>query len=106
MTFDKFQAHNRERCETKFHNKTDWWPIELWCLAIAGEAGEACNIAKKVVRGDFTLEVAREALLKELADILTYVDLAITTLGARTEDVLIQKFNEVSRRVGGKEISG
>lgn len=99
MTFDEFQDLNARRCAAAWHPVEDW-PIQNWSLAIAGEAGELCNRVKNVVRGDFALSEQRGEILKELADVITYCDLAITRLGARTEDVLLAKFDEVSERVG------
>lgn len=103
MTFDEFQKINVERCEKAFHHEvniinTDW-PWHNWAICIAGETGEFCDLTKKILRGDYTLEEKRVELLKELADIITYADLAITSLGGNTGDVLKDKFNEVSKRV-------
>lgn len=101
LTFQEFQALNKRRCEEAFHRVgDDIWPIQNWMLAIAGETGEACNLMKKVLRGDFTIDAARPELLKECADIICYTDLAITHLQADTGETVMAKFNEVSRRVG------
>ncbi len=99
MKFDDFQKVNQDRCDEFFHPK-DPWPIQNWALAIAGESGEMCNLVKKVIRGDFQLEEKRIEILKELADIIIYCDLAITHLGGQTGDVVKDKFNEVSDRIG------
>ena len=42
-------------------------------VALTGEVGEFANLAKKVARGDFTLEAARPELASELADIFIYL---------------------------------
>lgn len=99
ITFDSFQETNRRRCEEVWHSVEDW-PPEMWALAIAGEAGELANLAKKVVRGDFTLEEARQDMLGEVADVMTYCDLLMTRLGANTYDEVWRKFDEVSARTG------
>lgn len=99
MTFKEFQKLNKKRCDDVFESK---WPVQNWCLAIAGEAGELCNIVKKVIRGDFTLESKREEILLEVADVITYCDLLISELEADTEQVLMTKFNLVSMRRGWK----
>lgn len=99
LTFDGFQAINRKRCEEKFHPLSAWLPGG-WPLAICGEAGELANIAKKVVRGDFSLGDKREEMVKDLADVITYCDLMLSALGVRTVDALYSKFEEVSARVG------
>lgn len=97
----RFRIHNVERASTRFfHDTSEIW----WTNAIAGEAGEACNIAKKISRGDFktdaALDDARNALAVELADVMTFCDLLLAKLGVDTEKILLEKFNVVSSRVG------
>lgn len=76
------------------------WALSAWCNAVLGELGEAANIIKKIERGDFTLEEKREDLAKEFADVLTYLDLLAFRAGVDLSRATIDKFNEVSRRVG------
>ena len=102
LTFDRFQQVNKHRCETKFHQCETWLPSG-WPLAIAGEAGELCNLIKKVVRGDFSFDDKRGEILKELADVIIYCDLMITAMGAKTGEIVAAKFDEVSQRVGYSE---
>ena len=106
-TFRAFQERNRRRCENDergfghavaFDNPV--WPIQNWALAIAGEAGELANLVKKCLRGDFTVMEKRDEILAELADVMTYCDLAISSLGADTAETILRKFKEVSRRIG------
>ena len=99
LTFDAFQETNALRCQTKFTTCADW-SLNDWAVALVGEAGEMCNLLKKVRRGDFPLEKVRDEIVKELADIITYADLMMTELDAKTSFELIGKFNEVSQRVG------
>lgn len=98
-TFDDFQDRSeaRKKWLHRFTNEDDWSPAD-WVLAIAGEVGELANILKKVRRHDFTLEQVRPQCLKEAADIITYCDLFMTCLGARTSDELYKKFDEVTAR--------
>ncbi len=100
MTFEEFQALNRKRCNESFHKDGDWWPIQNWSLAIAGEAGELCNLVKKVIRGDFPLEQVRQEILHEIADVMIYCDLAMTCLEADTGEEIMRKFDIVSERIG------
>lgn len=99
-----FRQHNVERAKTRFHHDTsEVW----WTNAIAGEAGEACNLAKKISRGDFKgaeLKEARKALAIELADVITYCDLLLAQLGHETDEILLEKFNIVSKRVGYQQV--
>ncbi len=76
------------------------WKLSAWCNAVCGELGETANIIKKIERGDFTLEEAKEELGKEIADVLTYLDILAFRAGIDLGQVTISKFNEVSERVG------
>lgn len=102
--FHEFQETNRRRCEEGFGHPVAWdepsWPLQNWALAIAGEAGELCNLVKKCLRGDFTVEEKRAEILSELADVITYCDLAVSSLGASTHATVWRKFDQVSDRIG------
>lgn len=100
LTFKTFQALNRKRCNEAFHKDGEWWPVQNWALAIAGEAGELCNLVKKVIRGDFSLEDKRQEILYEVADVMAYCDLLVTTLGGDTGEEVMRKFDIVSERIG------
>jgi NTP pyrophosphatase (non-canonical NTP hydrolase) len=84
------------------HSKKDGsdWKLSGWSNACLGELGEAANIIKKIERGDMTLEEARPLLAKELADVQTYLDILAFRAGVNLGEATIEKFNEVSRRVG------
>lgn len=77
---------------------SDWIPAQ-WLQAVTGELGELANLMKKVDRGDFTLEEAREDLAKECADIQIYLDILAFRLGIDLGGATMLKFNEVSRRI-------
>lgn len=76
------------------------WSLNDWVTAALGELGEAANILKKVRRGDLTLEEARPALAKEFADVVTYLDILAARAGVDLGQATIEKFNEISERVG------
>jgi NTP pyrophosphatase (non-canonical NTP hydrolase) len=97
LSFARFQALNRRRCAEAFPTCADW-TLNDWAVALVGEAGEMCNVLKKIRRGDFPLDARRADLLKELADIITYADLIMSKLEGDTETEVIEKFVEVSRR--------
>jgi len=84
------------------HSKPDGsdWSLGQWMTALTGEVGEAANVIKKVFRGDMSLDEARPALAKELADIQIYLDLLALQCGIDLGQATMEKFNEVSRRVG------
>ena len=107
LTFHKFQEMNRLRCEEGFGHAVAWddpgWPLQNWALAIACEAGELCNLIKKCLRGDFTVPERRQEILHELADIMTYCDLAMSSLSADTATEIQAKFEIISARVGWRE---
>lgn len=116
LTFAALREANVKRCSSAFHPLSHWNPLE-WAGAMAGEAGEACNVAKKLRRLDGTpqtrerqidptlgLDGTREALTRdlgaELADVVIYADLLAACVGIDLGAIVAQKFNEVSRRVG------
>lgn len=82
------------------------WSLAEWTNAVAGEAGEACNMAKKIIRGDFgtpETESYKQACLdlaKEFADVVIYADIGCMRAGWSLGAIVRDKFNEVSDRVG------
>jgi NTP pyrophosphatase (non-canonical NTP hydrolase) len=84
------------------HDKEDGsdWKLSAWSNATLGELGEAANLIKKVERGDLTLDQAREALAKEFADVVIYLDILAMQAGVDLGLAVREKFNEVSERVG------
>ncbi len=106
LTFKEFSDINLKRCEQAFHTPIKDWSETDWACAVAGETGEMCNLIKKRHRSlseGKPLFVSVGEVGKELADIVTYVDLLATRLGLDLETILIDKFNEVSDRVGFTE---
>jgi len=101
LQFKELRAVNVQRCEEAFRPLNAWSPAE-WSNAMAGECGEACNITKKMLRGDYPDRFAQadalRALGKELADVVTYADLLAASLGIDLGLYIRLKFNEVSRR--------
>ncbi len=59
---------------------SDWCRAQ-WCNAVTGELGEAANLIKKIERGDFSLDEARDDLGRELADIMGYLDIMAFRFG-------------------------
>lgn len=76
------------------------WKLSAWCNAVTGELGETANLIKKIERGDITLDEARADLAKELADVQTYLDILAFRAGVDLGRATVDKFNEVSERVG------
>lgn len=62
-----------------------WTPTQ-WLIAMAGEAGEAANIYKKILRGTYVnTDQGRQALADELADVAIYWDLLGISLGIEVD---------------------
>ena len=76
------------------------WKLSAWSNACLSELGEAGNLIKKIERGDTTLEDVRRKLGKEFADTLIYLDLLAFRAGIDLGQAVIDKFNEVSQRIG------
>ncbi len=91
---------NLRRCEEGFGTKVKDWLPSQWSNAIAGETGELCNLVKKYERGDFGKEIFRKELAKEAADIVIYLDLLCQRESIDLSTAIVEKFNEVSDRVG------
>ncbi len=99
LGFDVLRSYNLLRNDKCF-GPLDLWSETDWGCALAGEVGELCNILKKRLRGDADDTLSTEAAGKELADVVIYADLLATRMGLRLGDLVQQKFNEVSDRIG------
>lgn len=114
LTFDELRAANVTRCNGAFHPIEEWSPTD-WACAMAGEAGEACNVVKKIRRIWPSQELAHqecirqdehdmallvELLAEEIADTIIYADLLAARMGIDLGRSVSEKFNKVSRRVG------
>lgn len=99
LTFDQMRSANVTRCHEVWGGHEDWTAAD-WLTAVVGELGEYANEAKKFKRGDYTPEQFNALARKELADVQTYLDLLAHHLGIDLGRATMQKFNEVSERVG------
>ena len=103
LTFAGLREANVTRCEDVFHPLM-FWSLPEWACAMAGEAGEACNVVKKMNRGDYdgkTL-LGQADLAAELADVVIYLDLLAARAGIDLGEAVREKFNIVSERRGSK----
>ena len=92
----------------------DWSPLE-WAAAMAGEAGEACNAAKKLRRleGDIAnldkrlalgeADEYRRLIAEEAGDTIMYAVLLISRVGHDAEDIIRYVFNTKSQEYGFPE---
>lgn len=106
MEMKFFSEVNAHRCLEGFKHKLSDWSLSDWMTATLGELGEAANIAKKLNRvrdgipgNSETEEELKEMLGKELADTFIYLDLMCQSQGICLSDVVIQKFNETSKKI-------
>lgn len=109
LTFRALRDANVARIPT-FRNKqgelahskpdgSDWTPAQ-WLQAVVGELGEYANIRKKYERGDIGEEEFTKLAASELADVQTYLDILAFQLKINLGQATMDKFNEVSIRVG------
>jgi NTP pyrophosphatase (non-canonical NTP hydrolase) len=98
INFNQLRDANRARQRTSFRSCLAWLPSD-WSNALAGEVGEACNLIKKLRRGEV---VNKDDIAKELADVVIYSDLLAVQFGIDLGQAVRDKFNEVSARVGSK----
>jgi NTP pyrophosphatase (non-canonical NTP hydrolase) len=96
MNLKELREQNVRRCETSFYALDSWSPTD-WATALAGEVGELCNFIKKMRRGD---EVPMQAVADEIADVAIQLDLLAARMNINLEKCIIEKFNEVSKKVG------
>lgn len=117
LTLRALTATNVQRA-SRWHpgGLAEWSPLE-WAGAMAGEAGEACNAAKKLKRIDGNLKninheegrsltersAACHQVAKEVADTIIYGVLLVAAVGEDIESVLIDVFNKKSEEYGFPE---
>lgn len=103
LSFEELRRANVTRSAEVFHALSTWSPAE-WSNAMAGEAGEACNVTKKMLRGDYAVTSVDPVpiLAEELADVLIYADLLAARCGIDLGEAVRRKFNAVSRKRGSE----
>ena len=92
LTFERLREASVLRTEEVFHSVKAWNPLE-WAGAMAGEAGEAANKAKKLRRGE---NITPRDIGIEVADTVCYGTLLCSSVDERLGELVIDKFNEVS----------
>ena len=104
INFADLRRANLKRLREFGHGdlETGWSEME-WGCALAGEAGELCNILKKINRqlpDDLPVAQLRMMAAKEIADTLIYLDLIAAKLDINLSFITKFKFNEVSEKRG------
>ena len=97
LTFDELRQKIFDRSIEAYANITGRKDLSYYGNALAGEVGEACNLIKKMERGD---PIPASELGKELADIVVYADIIAAKNGLSLGQCVRNKFNEVSDRIG------
>jgi NTP pyrophosphatase (non-canonical NTP hydrolase) len=94
LTFEQLRRANLQRLPSfpPAGHGEEWTPND-WAVALAGEVGEACNLLKKVRRGE---SIPITDIARELADAQIYLDLLAWRLGLDLGYWTATKFNEVS----------
>jgi NTP pyrophosphatase (non-canonical NTP hydrolase) len=109
LTLNQINAINVVRC-AKWHTGRPWSLAE-WTNALSGEAGEAGNVAKKILRVDTGMvgqfDISRSALIDklgdELADTILYALLIFGQIGIDPEQRVRDVFNAKSDQLGFPE---
>lgn len=111
VSFGAVHAAHLLRRHRWHQNDTRPWSTAEWTNAMCGEAGEAANIAKKLLRCELgapgnrgaTEDEMREKLARELADVVHYAIIAAERAGVDLEQAMIDTFNEKSEELGFPE---
>lgn len=110
LTFDQLRSTNLSRCKRWHPGGVDDWSLADWGVAMAGEAGEVCDIIKKLNRCRDNLignrrneEELKRDLALEIADTILYLDLLAARADINIEDAVTKKFNAVSERLNFPE---
>lgn len=92
LLFENFSYFNRLRCER------DYGALLTPQYYQRCARREMAELDAEVCRD--TDEIDRVAAGKEIADVISYLDLQAQALGLKLSDIVAQKFNEVSDRIG------
>lgn len=93
MTFNEYQ---KEAFKSSFYEGD----LSYKALAINGEAGELAEHVKKMLRDDdgILTNIRREALKKELGDILWYMSMMAKELGISFDDIAVSNLVKIRDR--------
>lgn len=113
LTLANLRVANVLRCTRDWKHDLKTWSVAEWGNATAGEVGEACNIAKKMLRWDHSIrtELAEKTrdeykkdLAQEIADTLIYLDLWAASENIDLEEAVKNAFNNKSKEIGSNVI--
>jgi NTP pyrophosphatase (non-canonical NTP hydrolase) len=98
MDFDEYQ---KKAAATGFYDTDDKKYVMMYlCLGIAGEGGEVIEKIKKVIRNDngIVSEEKKDAIKKEIGDVLWYLAELSRTLGIPFNEVAEANIEKVMDR--------
>ena len=99
-TLKRLREANHERANEAFFPVTTWSPMQ-WGCAVAGEAGELCNLLKKYERNRVPGDSQNVGpIAEEVADVVIYLDLLCQLLGIDMEQAIADKFDKTSAKIG------
>lgn len=101
LTFGELREGNLAR--QAYWGGSENWTLADWSNAMAGEAGEACNVVKKIRRVELgttgnkkPTEQYYDQLETEIGDVLIYLDLLAAKAGLNLANCVWRSFNEKS----------
>ena len=100
LNFKNFQEINSERNKIAYDGDCVLCTPSQWLQALVGELGEYANFRKKFERKSISEDTFLTEAKKELADVVCYLFLLASSLDIDLESATIDKFNEVSDRIG------
>lgn len=113
LDLNALRIANVARCKDPkgFDHPLNAWSIAEWGNALAGECGEACNVAKKLLRvrkktrgnvkkGDKTERNLLKKFAYEIAGVVCYADLVLASEGISLSQAIINEFNKKSDEIG------
>lgn len=110
LTFAHLAAVHLTRALRWHGTGLESWSLSDWACAMAGEAGEVCNVVKKMNRARDGIQGKKDdpeafptALKHEIGDTLLYLDLLAQRAGFSLEECVRDTFNRVSEREGFPE---
>lgn len=96
ISFDELRQKNIERCPHYGFTVEEKSPME-WLDRVWDEILELCE---KAELHDTGFDTPTRDIGKEIADVVTFCDLLATRYGLNLGKLVLDKFNEVSDRVG------
>lgn len=104
----------QEEFDLKHRSKFNWSEkiddnniemLEFLLISMFGEIGETANLVKKSVRGDFKLEVIKDELSEEIADIFIYLMKICIQLDIDLEENYLKKLKKNTERFKKYELN-